>query len=353
MERANMPLQAQEQRALGGSLTLYGKIEPTYTGAPPIRGLQMPRGRIKARSGAPYRIKDLTEITGTSKEAVRFYIRQGLLPPPVKTAHNMGWYSDRHVELLRFIQKLQTEQFLPLKAIRALLRGDRGIDFTEAQAQAFEAMRRKIAGENRDLVVSDDPGKLAQQVGLSRWEQKGLSQLGLAAEGTVSISDIEISRQWIAIRDAGFSLERGFSPANLEYIKDLAEIALRNEVQLLRRLVRDFDSQEYARIIDIALPAVNRLFALFHERQVEAFLEEMSLKLPQLSSVRKRKAATPAAARKQTAAPKEYKSGSKLAAAGFAARAGRESLPAAAKAAHRAAGKNPAGKIGQRGRNTA
>ncbi|WP_029919598.1 MerR family transcriptional regulator [Nevskia soli] len=237
----------------------------------------MPRGRIKTKSNAPYRIKDLTEITGISKEAVRFYITQGLLPPAVKTAHNMGWYSDRHVELLRFIQKLQTEQFLPLKAIRALLNGDQNLDFTDAQGRAFEDMRRKIAAENRDLTVSDDPARLAQELGLSRWEQKELRALGIAAGGTVSISDVEITRQWIAIRDAGLSLERGFSPANLGYLKDIVEIALRSELQLFADRIRELDSEEAAKVIDIVIPALNRIFALFHERRVESFLKELSL----------------------------------------------------------------------------
>jgi DNA-binding transcriptional MerR regulator len=248
----------------------------------------MSSGRIKSNSGAPYRIKDLTEITGISKEAVRFYITQGLLPPAVKTAHNMGWYSDRHVELLRFIQKLQTEQFLPLKAIRALLNGGRELDFTDAQGRAFEDMRRKIAAEHRDLKVSDDPASLARQLGLSRLEQKELRSLGLAADGTVSISDVEITRQWIAIRDAGLSLERGFSPANLGYIKDIVEIALRSELQLFADRIRELDSEEAAKVIDIVIPALNRIFALFHERRVESFLKELSLGQLAAASVKRK-----------------------------------------------------------------
>ena len=264
----------------------------------------MPRGRIKAKSSAPYRIKDLTEITGISKEAVRFYITQGLLPPAVKTAHNMGWYSDRHVELLRFIQKLQTEQFLPLKAIRALLNGEQNLDFTDAQGRAFEDMRRKIAAENRDLTVSDDPAKLAQELGLSRWEQKELRALGLAAEGTVSISDVEITRQWIAIRDAGLSLERGFSPANLGYIKDIVEIALRSELQLFADRIRELDSEEAAKVIDIVIPALNRIFALFHERRVESFLKELSLgRLAAASATVKQRKPRAAASKQVLAAP--------------------------------------------------
>jgi len=285
---------------------LYGKVDRTYTEDRLERGQVMSSGRIKSNSGAPYRIKDLTEITGISKEAVRFYITQGLLPPAVKTAHNMGWYSDRHVELLRFIQKLQTEQFLPLKAIRALLNGGRELDFTDAQGRAFEDMRRKIAAEHRDLKVSNDPASLAQELGLSRWEQKELRALGIAANGTVSISDVEITRQWIAIRDAGLSLERGFSPANLGYIKDIVEIALRSELQLFADRIRELDSEEAAKVIDIVIPALNRIFALFHERRVESFLKELSLGQMAVAPV-KRKPRTAAPKPTQAVLPKAPK----------------------------------------------
>ena len=284
----------------------------------------MPRGRIKTKSGAPYRIKDLTEITGISKEAVRFYITQGLLPPAVKTAHNMGWYSDRHVELLRFIQKLQAEQFLPLKAIRALLNGDQDLNFTDAQGRAFEDMRRRIAAENRDLTVSDDPARLAQELGLSRWEQKELRALGIAAGGTVSISDVEITRQWIAIRDAGLSLERGFSPANLGYLKDIVEIALRSELQLFADRIRELDSEEAAKVIDIVIPALNRIFALFHERRVESFLKELSLgRLAAATAAEKRKSRAAAPKQASSAAAKAPKPRRKPAAVKAAPRASR------------------------------
>jgi len=239
--------------------------------------LVMPRGRIKAKAGPPYRIKDLAEMTGVSREAVRFYINEGLLPPPMKSAHNMGWYSDRHVELLRMIQKLQTEQFLPLKAIRVLLSGKQDLDFSDAQARTFEEMRRRIVAEHRDLTISDDPGKVAAELGLSRREQKELRALGLAADGKATMSDVEIARQWIAIRDAGLSLERGFSPANLAFMKDVVDIALRSELELFSERIETLGNEEAAKVIDIVIPALNRLFALFHERSVAVFVQQLSL----------------------------------------------------------------------------
>ena len=81
----------------------------------------MARAKAEAPSGASYRIKELSDRSGFSRQTIRFYIAQGLLPEPIKTSHNMGWYSERHLELLLLIQKLQHERFLPLKAIKSLL----------------------------------------------------------------------------------------------------------------------------------------------------------------------------------------------------------------------------------------
>lgn len=248
----------------------------------------MPRSKNEARPDAPYRIKDLSEKSGVSREAIRFYINEGLLPPAHKTAHNMGWYTERHVELLALIQKLQTERFLPLKAIKVLLQGGEGLNFTEAQTVAFDEMRRRIAIENRDVKVSDDPAKLASELGLSRWEQKELKDLGIAANGEATLSDIEITRQWIAIRDAGLSLERGFSPRDLQFMKDVVEIVLRSELGIFNKRIVEINNLEAAKVVDVVIPALNRIFSLLHERRVAEFVREIALQRAAVDRAAKR-----------------------------------------------------------------
>lgn len=232
----------------------------------------MPRSPLKLRTEPPFRIKDLSALTGFSREAIRFYISEGLLPPPVKSAHNMGWYSERHVELLQQVKKLQYERFLPLKAIKTILKGTENQEFSRTQTEALNEIRRRLATEQRDLRVSDDPAKLAKDMGLTRWEQKELRGLGLAASGTATISDVEITKQWIAIRNAGMSLERGFSPRDLAFAQDAVELVLARELELFRERMKNLDVQQVVTIIDTAIPAFNRIFSLLHERRVAEFI---------------------------------------------------------------------------------
>ena len=62
------------------------------------------------------RIGELSRQSGISKELIHHYLRQGLLPPPARSAR----YGTRHLRLLRWIKRLREERFLPLPVIRQL-----------------------------------------------------------------------------------------------------------------------------------------------------------------------------------------------------------------------------------------
>jgi DNA-binding transcriptional MerR regulator len=53
-----------------------------------------------------YRMKDLCDLTGLPRQAIHFYIQQGLLPPGRKIGRNMAWYTDAHVERLKLVRQL-------------------------------------------------------------------------------------------------------------------------------------------------------------------------------------------------------------------------------------------------------
>ena len=93
----------------------------------------------------PYRMKDLSELTGLPRQVIHFYIQQGLVPEGHKTGRNMAYYSDEHVERIRLVRQLQEERFLPLKAIRAALRGEDD-HFTPAQRTLLLEVKERLAG---------------------------------------------------------------------------------------------------------------------------------------------------------------------------------------------------------------
>jgi DNA-binding transcriptional MerR regulator len=76
------------------------------------------------------KISELAEAAGVSKQTIHFYLRQGLLSPPVQTSRNMAYYDSRHVEEISLIKELQEERYLPLAVIKVILDSRRnGQDF--------------------------------------------------------------------------------------------------------------------------------------------------------------------------------------------------------------------------------
>src|SRR5881398_1556267 len=66
------------------------------------------------------KISELSERSGVPVATIHHYLREGLLPEPVKTSRNMSYYPPSFVERIRLIKQLQEERFMPLKLIREL-----------------------------------------------------------------------------------------------------------------------------------------------------------------------------------------------------------------------------------------
>ncbi|PKN60283.1 MAG: hypothetical protein CVU53_03880 [Deltaproteobacteria bacterium HGW-Deltaproteobacteria-11] len=82
--------------------------------------------------GRPLKISDLERITGIGRSTIHYYLREGLLSPPIRTGQTMAYYNASHVEELRRIREMQEEGY-PLALIREMKQG------TLDKAQAGEA----------------------------------------------------------------------------------------------------------------------------------------------------------------------------------------------------------------------
>jgi len=67
------------------------------------------------------KIGALAEATGTAVETIRYYEREGLLPPPARADNNYRMYLPAHVERLAFIRQCRHLD-MTLEEVRALIR---------------------------------------------------------------------------------------------------------------------------------------------------------------------------------------------------------------------------------------
>lgn len=228
----------------------------------------------------PYRIKDLVRKTGVSKETIHFYITSGLLPKAQKTSRNMAWYGDEHVERLRTIKELQEKQFLPLKAIKAVLTDAKDYEFTPEQQRTLRAvqqrmlMQRAREGAGRKVPLTE----LQTRYGFSNQEIAELEASKLllvdrtTTEPTVEAEDETVFRIWSALRALGFTQERGFGPSDLEAYEHVAAIMFDQGVRLVAEKINEFDPDEAVHIVNEAVPLVNELVGFYHAKKVHQFI---------------------------------------------------------------------------------
>ena len=67
------------------------------------------------------RISELSRLGGLPVPTVKYYLREGLLPPGQATARNQADYGDEHLRRLRLVRALLEVGGLPLARVRAVL----------------------------------------------------------------------------------------------------------------------------------------------------------------------------------------------------------------------------------------
>ncbi len=205
---------------------------------------------------------------------VRHYLREGLLPDPVKTSRNMAYYPLEFVERIQLIKQLQEERFLPLKVIRELLReGDGDPERLRALIeledrildQALEGERKRIpASEVRERydVPKDVLDRLAELEVLSP-TRRGYSP-----------SDVRIVEAISRFRAGGYDERIGFTVYDTLRYKRALEPLVAEEVRvLMERLAGEMDPDRAVELIEAGSAPLQDLIAALHTKALVAELE--------------------------------------------------------------------------------
>ncbi|GAB4566782.1 MAG: hypothetical protein Tsb0020_18800 [Haliangiales bacterium] len=239
-----------------------------------------PAGDPSGEREHPYRMKDLCEQTGLTRQAIHFYIQQGLLPPGHKTGRNMAYYSHEHVAKLDMIRKLQRERFLPLKAIKAVLSGDTG-DFVPAQRQVLRDIKARLTSSNlkptaAPQMIAAKP--LCKQHGVSIDDLERMAKLGLVRliddRGPLRIPEdqVWIIEHWGRIRALGFSEELGFGVEDMVIYEETISSLFEREKALILPRLGQLSPDRAAIMLEQALPAIHAFLSRYHLAQIRNFL---------------------------------------------------------------------------------
>jgi DNA-binding transcriptional MerR regulator len=218
------------------------------------------------------RVKDVTARTGLSRQAIHFYVQQGLVDPPHKTGKTMAYYTEAHVERILLVRKLQDEQFLPLKAIHALLAdGKRNLSVPQRRTLA-EIKTRLPAATTTVAAGTVALAPLVRRTGVTQREVAELARAGLirVVGGRVPADQVWIVELWGEVIAAGLTREHGVTPALLVRFDAAIERVFRDEKAVLTRMTRMLPPARVAEMIERALPLVHAFLVRVHQAKVRA-----------------------------------------------------------------------------------
>jgi DNA-binding transcriptional MerR regulator len=226
-------------------------------------------------------MRDLVRESGLPRETIHFYMQQGLLPRPLKTGRNTALYTAEHLERLRHIRELQERQFLPLRAIRAVLDDTTDVDFTPEQEDLVRRVRATLGGWIREqqsptVAVSDFVPSRVPRDELRALVEAGLVRVhGPADAGRLTEDDAVILECWAQFKDAGLGPERGVGPEEFRLYDAAMEQLVRREARLALRAYAGAPPEEVSGVVEQAGPIVGRLLSALHRKRLRDFVSQV------------------------------------------------------------------------------
>ena len=195
------------------------------------------------------KMSQLAERSGVSAATIKHYLREGLLPEPVRTSRNMAYYPPDFVERIRLIKRLQEERFMPLKLIRdALAEADR------------PRMRRKEVLERYDI----PPNVLDRlaEIGVLTPTRQGYDP-----------DDVKIIEAIERFRAGGYDEALGFTVYDTVRYREALEPLVREEIRVLLERLAGEPEQRAVDIIRSGREPLRELIGALHSKMLLAELE--------------------------------------------------------------------------------
>jgi DNA-binding transcriptional MerR regulator len=217
------------------------------------------------------KMSELADRSGVSAGTIKHYLREGLLPEPVKTSRNMAYYPPEFVERIRLIKQLQEERFMPLKVIRDLLEED------PERAQALielgdRILERALAGEDERTTAAE----VRHRYGVPQDALDRLAELEVLTPNKAGYSptDVRIVEAISRFRTGGYDERIGFTVYDtLRYKESMTDLAKQEVDVLMGRLAGEMDPDRASDLIEVGTQPLNDLLAAMHTKALVAELE--------------------------------------------------------------------------------
>ncbi|HVE67785.1 MAG TPA: MerR family transcriptional regulator [Solirubrobacteraceae bacterium] len=195
------------------------------------------------------KMSELAEASGVSTGTIKHYLREGLLPEPVKTSRNMAYYPPEFVDRIRRIKHLQEERFLPLRRIRDVIQAER------------DRTRVSRAELRRRHPVPDDVLDRLAALGILTPNSKGYDA-----------DDVEIVEAIARFRAGGYDEQLGFTVYDTLRYRDALAPLVEEEVRTLLERLSGEDPERATEIVRAGAGPLRELIGALHSKLLLAEL---------------------------------------------------------------------------------
>ncbi len=214
---------------------------------------------------------ELAEASGVPAPTIKHYLREGLLPEPVKTSRNMAYYPPEFVDRIKLIKRLQEERFMPLKAIKSVLDEDpeRAGALVELEDRILD---RALAGEQARTSVAE----VRERYGVPKEVLDRLAELEILTPNSrgYSPSDITIIEAIGRFRAGGYDEQIGFTVYDTLRYKEALEALVHQEVDIvMNRLAGEVSPERVVEMLEVGAQPLQDLIAALHTKLMVAELE--------------------------------------------------------------------------------
>jgi DNA-binding transcriptional MerR regulator len=226
-----------------------------------------------ARKDGLLKMSELAGRSGVSAGTIKHYLREGLLPEPVRTSRNMAYYPPDFVARIRLIKRLQEDRFMPLRVIRSIVQED------PDRAAALIAREDRIL--ERALVQEDEGRRVAgadvhDRYGVPENVLHRLAELGVLTPTARGYhpDDVPIIAAISRLRAGGYDERLGFTVFDTLRYRDALAPLVADEVRtLLDRLAGEVEVERAAQIIASGAEPLRALVGAMHSKLLKAELE--------------------------------------------------------------------------------
>ncbi len=210
-------------------------------------------------------MSELAEQSGVSAGTIKHYLREGLLPEPVRTSRNMAYYPPDFVERIRLIKRLQEDRFMPLRLIKGV------IDEDPERAHALIELEDRILER---AAAAQERGRVSRAEVRRRYEVpdnvlERLEDLHILSPNSrgYDADEVKIIEAISRFRAGGYDERIGFTVYDAVRYREALQPLVEEEVTvLLERLVGEVDVDRAEEIIAAGTEPLRELIGAIHSK---------------------------------------------------------------------------------------